>query len=66
MNAEIYLIVKKVFACGYTWGELERYFGQSKSFLEEKIKNYYKKTGEGADVKNAMLMEVINRNSMAR
>ena len=28
MNAEIYLIIRKVFACGYTWDELEKYFGK--------------------------------------
>ena len=38
MNAEIYLIIRKVFACGYTWDELEKYFGKSRKVLEEEIK----------------------------
>ena len=36
MNAEIYLIIRKVFACGYTWDELEKYFADERtaSFVE--------------------------------
>lgn len=46
MNAEIYLIIRKVFACGYTWDELEKYFGKSRKVLEEEIKEHYMSSGE--------------------
>lgn len=61
MNAEIYLIIRKVFACGYTWDELEKYFGKSRKVLEEEIKEHYMSSGE-----NAKLIEVINRNSVVK
>ncbi len=66
MNAEIYLIIRKVFACGYTWDELEKYFGKSRKVLEEEIKEYYMSSGENAAEKNAKLIEVINRNSVVK
>ena len=62
MNAEIYLIIRKVFACGYTWDELEKYFGKSRNVLEKEIKENYMSSGENAAEKNAKLIEVINRN----
>ena len=66
MDAEIYLIIKKVFACGYTWDELERYFGKDRNVLEEEIKEHYMKSGENAFEKNAKLIEVINRNTATK
>lgn len=66
MNAEIYLIIRKVFACGYTWDELEKYFGKSRKVLEEEIKEHYMSYGENAAEKNAKLIEVINRNSVVK
>lgn len=66
MNAEIYLIIRKVFACGYTWDELEKYFGKSRKVLEEEIKEHYMSSGENAVEKNAKLIEVINRNSVVK
>ena len=66
MNAEIYLIIRKVFACGYTWDELEKYFGKSRKVLEEEIKEHYMSCGENAAEKNAKLIEVINRNSVVK
>lgn len=66
MNAEIYLIIRKVFACGYTWDELEKYFGKSRKVLEEEIKEHYMNSGENAAEKNAKLIEVINRNSVVK
>ena len=66
MNAEIYLIIRKVFACGYTWDELEKYFGKSRKVLEEEIKEHYMGSGENAAEKNAKLIEVINRNSVVK
>ena len=71
MNAEIYLIIRKVFACGYTWDELEKYFGKSRNVLEEEIKEHYMSSGENAAEKNAAeknakLIEVINRNSVVK
>ena len=66
MNAEIYLIIRKVFACGYTWDELEKYFGKSRKVLEEEIKEHYMSSGEHAAEKNAKLIEVINRNSVVK
>ena len=66
MNAEIYLIIRKVFACGYTWDELEKYFGKSRKVLEEEIKERYMSSGENAAEKNAKLIEVINRNSVVK
>ena len=60
MNAEIYLIIRKVFACGYTWDELEKYFGKSRKVLEEEIKEHYMSSGENAAEKNA------NRNSVVK
>lgn len=66
MNAEIYLIIRKVFACGYTWDELEKYFGKSRKVLEEEIKEHYMSSGENATEKNAKLIEVINRNSVVK
>ena len=66
MNAEIYLIIRKVFACGYTWDELEKYFGKSRKVLEEEIKEHYMSSGEIAAEKYAKLIEVINRNSVVK
>lgn len=66
MNAEIYLIIRKVFACGYTWDELEKYFGKSRKVLEEEIKEHYMSSVENAAEKNAKLIEVINRNSVVK
>lgn len=66
MNAEIYLIIRKVFACGYTWDELEKYFGKSRNVLEEEIKEHYMSSEENAAEKNAKLIEVINRNSVVK
>ena len=66
MNAEIYLIIRKVFACGYTWDELEKYFGKSRKVLEEEIKEHQMSSGENAAEKNAKLIEVINRNSVVK
>lgn len=66
MNAEIYLIIRKVFACGYTWDELEKYFGKSRKVLEEEIKEHYMSSWENAAEKNAKLIEVINRNSVVK
>lgn len=66
MNAEIYLIIRKVFACGYTWDELEKYFGKSRKVLEEEIKEHYMSSGENAAEKNSKLIEVINRNSVVK
>lgn len=66
MNAEIYLIIRKVFACGYTWDELEKYFGKSRKVLEEEIKEHYMSSGENAAEKTAKLIEVINRNSVVK
>ncbi len=62
----IYLIIRKVFACGYTWDELEKYFGKSRKVLEEEIKEHYMSSGENAAEKNAKLIEVINRNSVVK
>ena len=66
MNAEIYLIIRKVFACGYTWDELEKYFGKSRKVLEEEIKEHYMSSGENAAEKNATLIEDINPNSVVK
>ena len=55
MNAEIYLIIRKVFACG-----------KSRKVLEEEIKEHYMSSGENAAEKNAKLIEVINRNSVVK
>ena len=66
MNAEIYLIIRKVFACGYTWDELEKYFGKSRNVLEEEIKEHYMSSEENAAEKNAKPIEVINRNSVVK
>ena len=56
MNAEIYLIIRKVFACGYTWDELEKYFGKSRKVLEEEIKEHYMSSGENAAEKNEKII----------
>lgn len=59
MNAEIYLIIRKVFACGYTWDELEKYFGKSRKVLEEEIKEHYMSSGENAAEKMPNLSKLL-------
>lgn len=60
MNAEIYLLVKKVFACGFSWKDLEQYFSQSRKVLEEHVRCFYGKTENIGNI--AKLFSKISEN----
>lgn len=64
MNAEIYLIVKKVFACGFSWKDLEWYFSLSRKALEEHIKCFYEATEKRENISN--LLRKIDENEEKR